>query len=563
MGAAADSVRKRTRQISRSVDGMRGSFGKLGTGVRQALGVAGIAGALLAVKMAVGAVITTGAELEQSLVGAGARFTQLVDGQERFITKGTEGFRKLEDAAREMGRSTEFTANQAAEALNFFAKAGFSAEQAVAILPATIDLATAAEMDLARAADIASDSLSIFGLKTDDIGKFQRNFITLSNQMAKTVNISNIVMEDLFETMKLGAGAVTSAGVPVADFMALVALVGDRALKGSRAGTSLARAFTKLADLGSQRKLRGRLGVDILDEKTGQLKSFGRIIDEMNAGFAKHFTRPGSELRRVAFLTDVFGIQGFRAINRALNAGGEAFREYRRRVLESEGAMALFARTIRATRKNQVKEMNSAIEGLTISFSKANDSQIGFIVSAITGMFRGAEIFFNRFPAVATSIGILLTGIPAIVGLGITFALAVAGWGAAVTFLATGTAAAVAAWVGIGVAVFGVGVAFGSLLGQLGPVDDLINAILTKLRFFKLFTALTGIETSAFADSGVESINRGASEEQLAEVRRRGREGNPMSKQEFELMVRLGEGLEGELSGGAGGAVTLDDSGGL
>ena len=77
----------------------------------------------------------------------------------------------LRESARELGRTTQFTASQAADALGFLAMAGFSAVEANQALPEVLNLAAASGMDLAAAADIASNVLSGFGKGANEAGK--------------------------------------------------------------------------------------------------------------------------------------------------------------------------------------------------------------------------------------------------------------------------------------------------------------------------------------------------------------------------------------------------------
>ena len=69
----------------------------------------------------------------------------------------------LSAQAREMGRTTVHSATEAARGQAFLAQAGFDANEILAVrLPATLALATAGELDLASAADIASNVLIRF-----------------------------------------------------------------------------------------------------------------------------------------------------------------------------------------------------------------------------------------------------------------------------------------------------------------------------------------------------------------------------------------------------------------
>ena len=54
----------------------------------------------------------------------------------------------LRNQAMDLGATTEFSASQAAGGLKFLGQAGFNANQAISALPATLDLATIAQMDL-------------------------------------------------------------------------------------------------------------------------------------------------------------------------------------------------------------------------------------------------------------------------------------------------------------------------------------------------------------------------------------------------------------------------------
>ena len=47
------------------------------------------------------------------------------------IAGGSEAYTKLENAAKEAGNTTQFSATQAAEALNYMALAGYDADKAV------------------------------------------------------------------------------------------------------------------------------------------------------------------------------------------------------------------------------------------------------------------------------------------------------------------------------------------------------------------------------------------------------------------------------------------------
>ncbi|MCK5601860.1 phage tail tape measure protein, partial [Candidatus Pacearchaeota archaeon] len=186
-------IGKFTRKMDRGLRKVNKSVGRFAQKMKKG---ALIVGASLAI---IGAgllnVINTGAQFDQTLVNAAAKFP----GE---IRKGTKEFILLEDAARQVGRTTEFTAIQSAEALNFLAMAGFNAEQSVKALPGVVDLATVAQSDLATATDIATDSLGAFGLMTKDAGKLGKNLARINDVIAKTSTTANTNIMQLFEAVK-------------------------------------------------------------------------------------------------------------------------------------------------------------------------------------------------------------------------------------------------------------------------------------------------------------------------------------------------------------------------
>ena len=69
-------------------------------------------------------------------------------------------FLKLTKSAQDLGRSTFFTAQQVAELQTNFGKLGFTTQEILNAQEATLQLATATDSDLARAAIVAGSAVS-------------------------------------------------------------------------------------------------------------------------------------------------------------------------------------------------------------------------------------------------------------------------------------------------------------------------------------------------------------------------------------------------------------------
>ena len=113
----------------------------------------------------------------------------------------------LNSTAQEMGRSTRYSASEAAQALNYLALAGYDADEACAALPQVLALAQAGGLDLAYASDLATDAMAALGLSMDQLSTF-------SDQMAVTAQKSNTSVGQLGEAILWAAQPKTSRAAP-------------------------------------------------------------------------------------------------------------------------------------------------------------------------------------------------------------------------------------------------------------------------------------------------------------------------------------------------------------
>ena len=78
-------------------------------------------------------------------------------------------FDKLEKTARRLGSTTVFSASQAAEAMSYFALAGFDVDKILGAIGPTLNLAAAGQIEIAQAADIAAKIMAGMGLSADEL----------------------------------------------------------------------------------------------------------------------------------------------------------------------------------------------------------------------------------------------------------------------------------------------------------------------------------------------------------------------------------------------------------
>lgn len=348
-GGAFASAAGRTRRFSDTAGkDLRGlidkatSYRKLVTGM--------LAGRVLArgfgyIETAIGDVTRNIVEMDKAMMAASAKFGPTV-------ARNSDNYREMERVVRQTGATTEWTTSQVAKGIDFLAMAGFGYEQSLnAIIPLT-DLATASQMDLARASDIASDALGAFNMSTapEDI---ELNLRRINDVFAETVTSSNTTMETLFDTMKL-AGPVVEGGVVM--FGTLAGTLGSAGIKGTIAATTLKNMFLRLQAPPSEAgKALKKLGINI-DDGSGQMKSMIEIIGDLNRAF-----EGVGEIQRKEYLKDIFGQRAISGANILLQKGQKELQKYYEQLDNSSGAAREMADTMRGGLAVQIEVLRSTL----------------------------------------------------------------------------------------------------------------------------------------------------------------------------------------------------------
>ena len=130
---------------------------------------------------------------------------------------------RLTENAREMGRTTKFSATQAAQGQKFLAMAGFKTNQIIHSMPGMLDLAAASGMDLGRTADIASNILTGFGMEASDMTR-------VANVMALAFSSSNTDVEQFGYAMKYAAPQAKALGFSIEQTAAIVSKLSNAGL---------------------------------------------------------------------------------------------------------------------------------------------------------------------------------------------------------------------------------------------------------------------------------------------------------------------------------------------
>ncbi|WP_127143179.1 phage tail tape measure protein [Pelagibacterium montanilacus] len=210
----------------------------------------------------------------QRTIGTLAAFEQSMSAVAAITRANTAQMEALRNVARELGATTEFSASQAADGLRFLGMAGFTATESVAAIPAVLNLATAAAMDLGSAADIASNIMSGFGIAAS-------NAADVADVLAAASSRANTNVQQLGAAMSTVAPIAAALDITLADTAAAIGVLSDAGIQGERAGTAMRGVLASLAGPTAEAaEVLSRLGLTIGDvnPETNDLATiFGRL----------------------------------------------------------------------------------------------------------------------------------------------------------------------------------------------------------------------------------------------------------------------------------------------
>ena len=234
-----------------------------------------VASAAAAAAAAVGAMgiaaINTGREFEGAMSQVAA--TMLID---KTTAEGQKAFETLENAARECGASTAFSATEAAEALNYLALAGYDADKAATALPTVLKLAGAGAMDLAAASDMVTDSMSALGIEAT-----KANLTQFSDQLAQTASKANTSVAQLGEAILTVGGTAKGLAGGTTELNTALGILADNGLKGAEGGTHLRNIILSLQNPTDKAAASlQKMGVDVYDVQ-GNMRGLNDVFKDL------------------------------------------------------------------------------------------------------------------------------------------------------------------------------------------------------------------------------------------------------------------------------------------
>lgn len=282
----------------------------------------------------------------------------------------------LERQAKELGRTTQFSAGQAASAMGFLAMAGFEADQILAAMPGTLQLAASANMDLATTADIVSNILTGYGKDVADLAH-------VNDVLVAAMTNANTDLRMLGEAMKYAAPVASAMNVQFEEATAALGLMGNAGIQASMAGTSLRGALTRLANPTRQvQDALERLGI-VTHDAQGELLPLVDIVRQLENSGAS-----------AGDMMLIFGQRAGPAMQALVDQGADALEAFTDSLENSAGTAARIADVQMRGLNGSFRALRSAVEGLAIEVAQSGllDWVTGLVQRSTALVQRAAEL---------------------------------------------------------------------------------------------------------------------------------------------------------------------------
>ena len=371
-------------------------------------------GALQTKMLALGKKLTKGLTLPILAVGAGsvAAFSSFDDAMTSSLAimgDVSDTMRNdMAQAAREVGKSTTFSATEAAKAYYYLASAGLDAAQSIGAMPLVAKFAQAGNFDLALATDLLTDAQSALGLTVDDTAQNIENMTRVSDVLVKANTLANASVEQFSESLTTRAGAALRLlNKDMEEGVAVLAVFADQGVKGAEAGTRLDIVLRDLQRASiTNREEWDRLGVSVYDA-TGTMLPLADIVQQME-GLLGNMS---DEQKRATLMQMGFTDRSVAATT-ALLGTSEQIRRYEAG-LRSAGGL---------TEEVAQKQLKSFRSQMILAKDKLVDAGIAIgqvlapkIQALVTWISKAASWFANLSPKIQNTV-IAIAGIAAAIG---------------------------------------------------------------------------------------------------------------------------------------------------
>lgn len=287
--------------------------------------------------------IVAGAAMATPLVAAAKEFGKF----ELAMRKATSVSEVTEDQFKAMSRSAEIAsvrwgeaAETQAKAFLFLGRAGLDATQQMQAFEPVILASKAMMEDLEATTEGVVNVMNAFGIGFEKTGY-------IADVMTQAVNASTMDLQDLMVALSYAGKPAKAFNNTIEDTAAMIGLVANEGIRGSKAGTALRFALTALASPTAEaRNLLHELGVQAYNLATGQMLPFLDIMGQLENRLAG----AGEQVRNYTLET-LFGRRAMPAMIALFDRGSAGVKKFSDSLRDANGV----------TKETAEKQMNALL----------------------------------------------------------------------------------------------------------------------------------------------------------------------------------------------------------
>ena len=257
----------------------------------------------------------------------------------------------LETKARDLGKSTAFTAKEVAELQVELAKLGFTTNDILNSSGGVLDLAAALGAELSEAATLTGSTLRAFGLSTEETSR-------VVDVLALSASSSALDFGKLTESIKIAAPIAKATNTSIEDTVALLGTLANAGIHGSSAGTGLRKIFIEL----------NAAGLSLNDA----------------------YRQINSSSNKLATASDLVGKRAGGALL-IMARGAKTTNELADALRNAEGAAEEMRKTMEDNLIGDFDKLKSAVTELGISIGQTTTGPLRSFVQGLTDMINGTE----------------------------------------------------------------------------------------------------------------------------------------------------------------------------
>ncbi len=369
-------VRADMADFDRKMQGMKGSLNRVGSSMKS-----------------VGSSMTAGLTVPIALFGvatlkAAGDFEAGMNKVQAMSNATGKEFESLRNLAKDLGRTTQFSASQSADAMGFLAMAGMEANNILSAMPDTLNLAASANLDFASTADIITNIVNGLKVPIEELPH-------AVDVLAKAFTSSNTDLLQLGQAMsKVGAGAA-NMGQDIEGTTAVLGILGNAGIQAGVAGRGFRRVLVELA------KKSEDLGINVRDTAG----NFIPFVDQLEQLEKVGFT--GAD----AMLT--FSANAGTALSTLLNEGSGKLRTFTESLDDAGGTAERIAKVQMQGLNGAIKAVKSAFEAFQISLGESG------LLKWVTDFAKGIAEFFRELSVANPALmrmGIAIAAVVAVIG---------------------------------------------------------------------------------------------------------------------------------------------------